>query len=210
MADPTEQVEAVEAVDETKETVVEEKVEDKPEAVDPDKYVPEERKPAFSNRQERAEFFKSKQADKAEPAQEEQPDVDINALVQEKIDKALTPLQNRLAAEEDDREVRSFLSQEGNTERFGKYEALARKEMKVYTNVPISKIFKQLAFDDAERLGAEKATAAKDKATRRSVGGTSARKSDSGLPDFRTMTPAQIAAFNNRITKGETFKPDEE
>lgn len=213
MAEPTEKVETTaETEGATTETVAEEKaegtteeVQKEPEAIDPEKYTPEVRERPWTNREERKEFFTAKQK---ETTKEEEPavmdDVDISALVQKKIDAAINPLQQRLAEEADDREVRSFLSKPEN-QRFAKYEALARKEMKVYANVPIAKLFRSLAFEDAEKLGADKATQVADKQTRRSVTGTTTRKAASGLPDFRSMSPAQVEEFNRRVARGEKF-----
>lgn len=223
MAEPADKVEeTAETEGETKEPVAGEKAaettkeESKAEAseTDPDKYTPEERKKPWANREERAEFFKGKKndGDKTETAAEEKndtADIDINDLVDRKIEKVLSPLQQQLAAQADDQEVKDFLGTGANRDRFGKFEGLVRKAMKVYTNVPVGNLFKQFAFDDAERLGAEKADKARDKATRRGVTGTTTRKTDSGLPDFKTMSPKEIDEFNKRVRKGETFKVEE-
>jgi len=156
-----------------------------------DTYEPEVRKP-WSNREERAEFFKAK---KKESGQEGEPDEDdpdfvkkADAYFEKRISPQFKQLSDSAQEQKDDFELRSYLAENPTMK---KYEARAKKDMKAYPTMPVNKIFRSLAYDDALAEGATRGDKAKVKAK--------AMSEYSGVRLGRVVTFSESGAFPTPI-----------
>lgn len=196
------------------------KVEVEPEILDDSKYEPPVRSQSkpWSNQEERKQFFE-KLHSKPKNDQEDAGDEDgekppitleqVQELFTKQTEAIFQPVFDQVRSTADEAEITSFLSKSENS-IFKKYERMARKDMKVYPNIPIDRIFKSLAYDDALALGAERSKQAEDKGQKNKIGGRSSRPTDvSGVPDFSTMTDKEFAEFNKGIRRGATVKVGE-
>lgn len=110
------------------------------------------------------------------------------------IDRKLKPYVDSFQEHVVNTEVADYL---GKRPEHRKYEGLARKYMgtKGYEKVPAEIIFKALAYDEAFKIGAERANAANIEAKENQLGGNSARRTagtgkniwDYKNEDFETM-----------------------
>lgn len=176
-----------------------------------DTYEPEVRKP-WSNREERAEFFKAKKVEKESEqggeSYEDDPDFvkKADAYFEKRISPQFKQMSDSAQEQKDDFELRSYLSENPTMK---KYEARAKKDMKAYPTVPVSRIFKSLAYDDALAEGATRGDKAKVKAKQSSVSGSGERKSPQA-PDFLKMTSKEFNDYKRSQKASGKFMPDEE
>ena len=129
--------------------------------------------------------------------------VDVAGLVRKQIQESLHPVLDSIRSSMDDSEINTFLSKQENA-KFRKFEALARKESRVYQNVPIAKIFKSLAFEEAEKIGADKSKEG-DKGKKR-ISGNPVRKGVGELPDFKKMPDKEFSDYQQRVQTGEKIR----
>lgn len=185
------------------------KEEEEPQLPDVDKYEPEVRAKPWNTRQERAEYFKGKQKEVVKDDEEQVGEEDVDRpITRKELQDFLNPLSESFRDQSDVAEITSFLAKPEHS-AFKKYESLARKEAKVYQNVPIAKIFKSLAYDEAMRMGAEQAKVADQKATRNRTSGSATRKAPAGVPDFKSMSEKEFQAYQSRVMRGEKIEIEE-
>ena len=126
-----------------------------------DTYEPEVRKP-WSNREERAEFFKAKKKEAEQGGESDEDDPDFVKKADAYFEKRISPQIKQLSdlgqEQRDDYELRSYLAENPTMK---KYEARAKKDMKAYPTMPVNKIFRSLAYDDALAEGATRGDKAK-------------------------------------------------
>lgn len=134
--------------------------------------------------------------------------VNIAELVSKKVQEVLNPVLSHIVNQTDEAELTTFLSKPENSQ-FKRFEKLARKDMKVYPTVPIEKIFRSLAYDEAMTAGATKSEEHKKKTEKSKVSGTSMRETTPNVPDFSKMTPKEVADYNKEILKGKIVKVEE-
>ncbi len=197
---------------------------DEPTILDGSKYEPPVRsqiKP-WSNQEERKQYFEKihgKQTKKELDAniEEDPDDIDgkpltmssIQELFSKQIEQVFQPVFEQVRSTADESELSSFLSKPENSS-FKKYEQMARKDMKAYPNVPIDRIFRSLAYDDALALGAAKSKETTEKIEKNKVGGRSSRPiTTSNAPDFSKMTDKELMEFNKNIRRGNSVKIEE-
>ena len=191
--------EEAEETAETEEENTEEEPKGEDEVLDDSKYEPEQRRP-WNNKEERAEFFKGKQQ-KPEEEEGEEGDDEDKPLTRKDLKGIFNPILETLKTSADDSEINAFLARPENS-HFKKYEKLARKDAKAYPNMPIGKIFKSLAHDDAMVAGAEKSQKAVEKNNKGKVLGSATRQLKSSVPDFSKMSMKEIGEFNQKLREG--------
>ena len=199
ITDPKGGEEAGESAD-TGEEKGEEEEEPKEEVLDDSKYEPEQRRP-WKTREERDEFFKEKQKQKKEKDEfSEEYDEGEKPITRKDLETILNPVLDNIRASADNSEIVAFLAA---NPQYKKYEKLARKDAQVYSNVPISKIFKALAHDDL--ASSEAAKSAGEKAKKQKIGGTSARPkaTPSMAEQIQGLTPEKTREMVKRIKRGE-------
>ena len=150
---------------------------------------------------------KSKEIDELDSQIEEEndDDKDIGRRIQSEVSKVLEPVGRFLQESADNAEINDFLLQPENAV-FKKYEAQAKRYVKAHPNLPARSIFRDLAFDDAQALGAERSDKAKMEAKKQSAGGASRRANVGGseLPDFSKMSAKEIDKFNLSL-RGKSY-----
>lgn len=135
---------------------------------------------------------------------------DVQRIFVEGFEKVLTPVLDHVRSSADEAGIASFLNTLGN-ERFRRYEQLARKDMAAYPNVPIEKIFRSLAFDDALAQGAESYRKVKESDKENKISGRTSRPTKmSNAPDFNSMSEKEFSEFQDRVRMGESIKVEGE
>ena len=177
------------------------------EILDDKDYQPETRKSVgeyvAERRAKRAEKKLEKgDEDTSEEDEEEKPD--IASLVQEEIKKAITPLSKFARDQATDSEINAYL---GANPQFKKYERLAKKDAEAYPNVPIAKIFRSLAFDDAGKTVKANVDKAKEKAQATRMGGVSKRSGFSAPIRPHQISKEQQDSVRIRARMGEKINP---
>lgn len=132
---------------------------------------------------------------------------DIEEKIQRGIKNALEGLSPIFASQMAETEISSFLSRPGN-ENFRKYEKLVRKDATVYPNVPIEKLFRAHAFDDAQIIGSQKSNQRNQKVNQRKISGTS-RRSLGQPANPAVMSKESKDQVRLRILTGEKINPEE-
>lgn len=194
--------------------------EKKDEVLDADTYEPEVRGGKGENYW-RDQYFKnlpgsqkkeSKKEDEEEGEEGEKPKSagNVREEVLDIFGKMFGPVLETLQGATIDSEVNAFLSRPENA-GLRKYERLVRKDALVYRNVPVAKLFRSHAYDDAVKLGSEREKEAQKGARRNKLGGSSQRRPIEGAaPDFKKMTDKEFQEYQAKIKKGEIVKLEEE
>lgn len=151
-----------------------------------------------------ADFVAERRGKKIKKLQEKEEDGDddegipekeqLAGMVQQAVSQILDPILSSIGDTTDEVEITNFLSRPENA-HFRKYEKKARKDAKVYKNIPIEKIFRSLAYDDKKSEPEAK--------SKPGVRGASRRETTANVPDFSKMSMKEIDEFNNKIREGK-------
>lgn len=192
----------------------EKKDEEEPAILDDKEYEPEVRKSIGEYVAERREKRAQKQQQKGASDENEEGeegggelDIDIEERINLGIRKALEPMIPILNSHAIDSEISAFLSK-GDNAHFRKYERLVRKDAASYPNVPIARLFRSHAYDDALAMGAERGKQAEERAVRNKVSGNARRPGAQSL-NPRLMSKEQKEAIRLRVMLGEKINPEE-
>ncbi len=183
--------------------------EDKGEEVLDDKdYQPEVRKTPWSNREERAEFFKKKKGEKGEgegegEGEEGEKEPDVRSVVQEELNKAIKPLTEVAKSQALDSEINAFLAA---NPQFKKFEKLARKDAVAYPTTPISKIFRSLAYDESGET-AKNIEKKKEEAKNKKLGGSPQRRGITAPIKPSLISDEKLREVRLRVKMGEKINP---
>ncbi len=177
----------------------EEEVEEKAEERPKEEEIPVRQKP-WSNRQERAEFFKSKGKKEKDEGEEEDEELTPAAAraVQRELKKALDPFTEVISRAQADSDINSYLAGNPN---FRKYEAQARKWMEKHPTLTAESAF-LLATKGKVEEDKEAKERDEEKAKRGSLGGGTVRKEVSALP----TTEAEMKKAYELVKRGKTVK----
>ena len=135
---------------------------------------------------------------------------DVQRLIFEGFEKTFSPVFDHIRSSADEAGVGTFLQNPSNSS-FKRFEQLARKDMLAYPNVPIDKIFKALAYDDALARGADIYKQSLKSSKENKVSGRSSRQqSTSEVPDIAAMTDKEFVAYQDKIRMGEIVKVEGE
>jgi hypothetical protein len=162
---------------ETTEETTEETKED--EEINPDDFTPEERAAAKA----------------ASSVEDDDEDIDPEdkARIDKRISKQLSPLQDRIQAQNDEIEVNSYIALKPEVAPF---KAVILKHMKhpAYSNIPVKHIASMLMADKMQKIGAQKEREAQRKVAETKNGGSQQRKAVGGAIDWSKATPEQVEA----------------
>ena len=177
------------------------------EVLDDKDYQPEVRKTVgeyvAERRAKRAEK-KLEDGGEEEGNEEKEEKPDLASLIQEEVKKAINPLSEFAKTQATDSEINAFLA---NNSQFKKFERLARKDALAYPNVPIAKIFRSLAFDDAGKTVKANVEKAKEGAKVNKMGGVSKRSGFSAPLRPHQITKEQQDNVRIRARMGEKIDP---
>jgi len=120
----------------------------------------------------------------------------------EEVDEKLSAFVGEMDKRERKAELRDFLN--GNPD-FKKYEKKLEKfsEHSAYQNVPIDFIVRALAFEDAQKIGAQKGKEAEEEAERTKVGGSPFKPSEKAFPNYLGMSKEE---FEKEVEKAKRPK----
>lgn len=157
-------------------------------------------------KQSRAEFFKSKQQPPEEDSQEDDDDKPLTRreyrqLQEENNRHFEEESAKRSMAQSDALAITEYLAKPGN-DRFRKYEAQARAYAKEHPYYPISGIFRDLAYDDAQAEGAERGAKEQEKAKRNSSGG-SGRRVEPEATGYNAKSSKEHSDFKRGLRSGK-------
>jgi len=112
-------------------------------------------------------------------------------VLSNEVDEKLSAFVGEMDKRERQREFRDFLK--GNPE-FGKYGKKLERFINhpAYQNVPIDFIARALAFDEAQKIGAEKGKEADLEAGKTKIGGSPFKPSEKAFPDYEGMTKEEF------------------
>lgn len=158
-----------------------------------------EDKPKVENKRSPQDFIIQRQQQKIEKLKQ-QSGAELTPLADSLIEEKIAPLHEEVEKLRFEADFRDYL---GQNPEHKKYEAEARKlaGKAEYKGVPMNFLFAGLAYKDAEMLGAEKAKQADQENKMSSIGGSSIRKTTSGLPDPWSMDQK---AFQDMMFKAQT------
>lgn len=171
------------------------------------------RKSPWTNREERAQFFKGKQKEvESEPENEDEPlsltPKELATRIQDAVKEYVKPIESSLQDRHDQSDIQEFFSNPKN-ESFRKYEAQARKFIKnpAYANADLGLIFKGLAYDDAFAEGATRGVKAEDRTARTKTGGTqSSNKGSTTAEQIRTASPKEFEKIRQDVLAGKKLE----
>lgn len=132
-------------------------------------------------------------------------------MISKEVSDRIKPVIDTIASTTDENELKELFAKEPEAEKFEK-QIKAYMKHPVYKGVPPSVIFRNLAFDDAEIMGARKKRIA-DKEIELSKGGGSGvrptERNSGDVPsaeDIENMSDEDFKALGNKALSGEFIK----
>lgn len=174
-------------------TVLEEKKEEKEEKE-------EEIKPEY-----RFAPKKKEETEEEETKEEDEVDPDDKKLIGKMVEKGLKPVKDLLDQQnqttkiiQDQTEVDSFINSRPEAKPY-RAKMLTYMKAEHYNALPAHVIFKIVAGDDLEKIGAEKERQAREQAEATRTGGSSVRPTGTGGKDWSKASKEDIAAQKAKI-----------
>jgi len=118
------------------------------------------------------------------------------------VDEKLSAFVGEMDKRERKAELRNFLSGNSDFKKYGK-KLEKFSEHPAYQNIPIDFIARALAFEDAQKIGAQKGKEAEEEAERTKIGGSPFKPSEKAFPDYTGMSKEE---FEREVEKAKQPK----
>src|SRR3990167_1343847 len=160
--------------------------------------VKEEKKEKKEEEEVKPEYRFTPQKKEETTEEEEEVDPEDKKVIGKVVNKELKPVRDSLEQQSQVLEVDSFIVSRPEAQQY-RTKMLAYMKAEHYNALPVHVIYKIVAGDDLEKIGAEKERKAREQAEATRTDGSSARPTESGGKDWSKASKEEVAAQKAKI-----------